>query len=291
MLEIRKAYSTEAYNIVNLTLEVWKDEYSDLLPVNIINDMSKNIDGNVRHLRDQIEENNRILVAVIDDKIVGYVFYAKGSSQVYEHAGEIRSIYILKEYQRQGIGRKLFDSSIIELKKLGFNSMIVNCPVKNRNNEFFIKMGGMFKEIISSKVSEKLIDYNVIYFDLTVNNNDDNSEWQELYTKLVDVSLSITVNRGTIALITSSDNIYFGLNVLGMVSAMEVCVSNMRMGGDDKVDKIIIMNTNNELVIPNGRDLELLMESGNGDAQVLIDISTMEVKMVSELISDYKMEV
>lgn len=284
MVIIRRAYPTDAYSIVGVNLEVWKCEYNDILPSNIIYDMYHNIDNMVKHLKDQIEENNRIFVAVDEDKIVGFVFYAKSKSEEYSSAAEIRSIYVLEDYQGKGLGSQLLDKAMEEIKKLGFKSLVLDCPVKNKNNDFFIKRGGEFKEIISLEVGNYFVDCNVIYFDLRNNHSNDNLRWQTLYTKLVDVSLSIAVNRGNLALVESGGEIYLGLDVFEMVSALEVAISNMKMASKDKIDRILIMGANNELIIPNERDLEALVNCGNKDAKVLIDVMTMDIKKVGELV-------
>ena len=290
MIMIRKAYPTDAYSIVHLMLDVWKSEYNDILPANIVNNMGQDIDNKVRHLRDQIEENNRIFVAIDEDKIIGYIFYAKSTNESYSGSAEIRSLYILNDYQGKGIGSELLDKAKEEIKKLGFNGFILKCPSRNKNNDFFLKKGGVLKEMISSEISGSLIDLNVLYFDLSINDNSNLLEWQDLYTKLVNVSLNITGIKGTLALVESDGEVYLGLNAFKMVTALEVAVANMKMASKDKIDKILILNSDNELVIPNGYDLEVLMESGNENAQVLIDVTTIKVKRVNELISSYKKE-
>ena len=106
MLEIRKAYPTDAYALVNIMDTVWKSEFYDFLPNGIMFEMGKNLEKRIKHLTDQIEENNRIFVALEDNVPVGYVFYAKGQSVVYEASAEIREIYVLPEFQKKGIGKQ-----------------------------------------------------------------------------------------------------------------------------------------------------------------------------------------
>ena len=111
MVEIRKAYQTDAYDLIKIRDLAWKDAYYDILSSDIINSLSKNTDADVRHLQDQIVENNRILVAVDNGKIVGFVFYAKTFGEKYDNA-EIREIYVLPEFQKRGIGKRLFNEAV-----------------------------------------------------------------------------------------------------------------------------------------------------------------------------------
>ena len=140
MISIRKAYPTDAYELVRIRDLAWKDAYYDVISNEIINLMNKNIEESVKHLQDQIQENNRVLVAVDGDKIVGFVFYAKTHGEHYDNA-EIREIYVLPEFQNNGIGKQLFEEAVNNLEKLNYSSFIVTVPIYNKNIDFFVKMG------------------------------------------------------------------------------------------------------------------------------------------------------
>ena len=142
MIEIRKAYPIDAYTLINIKDNVWKNEFYDILPNGIINDMNKNVEERIEHLIDQINENNRVLVALVDDKIVGYIFYAKALNEDYDLTAEIREIYILPEYQHLGYGNALVQKGLHELHKLGYNNAIIGCLSKNKSNEFYKRIGG-----------------------------------------------------------------------------------------------------------------------------------------------------
>lgn len=107
-MEYRKSYPTDARFLVQLRNEVWKNTYYDVLPNGILQYMKENMEEMVNHLRDQIMENNRIIVALENNKIVGYIFYAKSQVDLYDTAAEIREIIVLPQYQRKGIGRELY---------------------------------------------------------------------------------------------------------------------------------------------------------------------------------------
>ena len=141
MLEIRKSYPMDAYTLIKINDTVWKKEFYDVLPSGIFQEMGRYTDRRVNHLRDQIQENNRIFVALDDDVPVGFVFYARTQNVVYNASAEIRSIYVLPEYQRQGIGTKLFEMAVDELKKIGFRSVIVDCPLDSNGIQFFFENG------------------------------------------------------------------------------------------------------------------------------------------------------
>jgi len=54
-------------------------------------------------------------IAIVDDKIIGFSCYLESRDEDLEDAGEIMAIYILKEYQGFGIGKKLMEVCYKEL--------------------------------------------------------------------------------------------------------------------------------------------------------------------------------
>lgn len=59
------------------------------------------------------------------EQIIGFASGGKSRSPEYPYDGELYAIYLLKEYQQQGIGRKLIQSIVNELQSGGYQSMIV----------------------------------------------------------------------------------------------------------------------------------------------------------------------
>ena len=151
-MEYRKSYPTDAYLLIQLKNDVWKDTYYDVLPNGILQYMKENKEEIINHLRDQIMENNRIIVALEDNKIVGFIFYAKSQVDLDDTAAEIREIFVLPRYQRKGIGRKLYQLAKRELRKLGYRTLIISYPSVGNDKDFFQCLGGEIKEKIFQDV-------------------------------------------------------------------------------------------------------------------------------------------
>lgn len=66
---------------------------------------------------------SNIVVAELDGKIVGFSGYGPCRNPGCEGLGEVFSIYILKEAQGLGIGRKLMDAAMEKLK--GFDTVVI----------------------------------------------------------------------------------------------------------------------------------------------------------------------
>lgn len=290
MIQIRKSYPTDAYQLIQIMDTVWKDEFYDVLPNSIFYEMTQNVEKRVQHLKEQIEENNRVYVALEDDNPIGFIFYAKTTNAVYNAAIEIRYIYILPDFQRKGIGTKLFQHVVEEVEKLGVHSLIVHCPAGSNSICFFTKIGAKKREVVSKKMSGHSIIFEVLLFDLEENNQAVvQSEWNDLYVKAQEnLFLLNNIHHEIAVLMTSNGNMYLGLGIKKRVCPIESALSNMYLAGEKLVTKILILDQKSKIVLPCGKCRDLLMELGQEKAEILFDIGTLRKMTIKELNPYYK---
>lgn len=291
MLEIRKAYPTDAYSLINIMDVVWRNEFLDFLPNGIIFEMTHNVDKRIKHLTDQINENNRIFVALEDGVPIGYIFYAKAQSNMYDAAAEIREIYILPEFQRKGIGTQLFEKALKEIKKLGYTSLILYCPWESKGISFFLKMGGIKKETLTKSINGYSVIYDLIYFDLVHISENSPSEWNDIYLMAQEhLYLLNDINREVAVISTKQGNKYLGLGIKNRVCPIESALSNMHMGEEKNASKILILNRESKPVLPCGKCRDLLIGLGQDDAEILFDFGSLRTMTMRELNPYYKDE-
>ena len=162
---IRKAKEEDAKDIAYVNTYTWLTTYKGLMPDELLEERVKTIDDRVPKIINAIKTKDNFYVALDGNKVVGIMSYGKSRNQDYIDSGEIKSIYILKDYQGLGLGKSLFMTGTKELLNMGFNSMILNVLEGNDAFLFYQKYGG-------KKVSEKIDDFggtilkeNVMYFD------------------------------------------------------------------------------------------------------------------------------
>lgn len=162
---IRKAKEEDAKDIAYVNTYTWLTTYKGLMPDELLEERVKTIDDRVPKIINAIKTKDNFYVALDGNKVVGIMSYGKSRNQDYIDSGEIKSIYILKDYQGLGLGKSLFMTGIKELLNMGFNSMILNVLEGNDAFLFYQKYDG-------KKVSEKIDDFggtilkeNVMYFD------------------------------------------------------------------------------------------------------------------------------
>ena len=115
MLEIRKETKRdyeEVYNVIKIAFE--SAEHSD---------------GNEQDLVVALRSSSKFipelsLVAIQDNKIIGYILFTKIKIGEYEELA-LAPLGILPEYQKQGIGTKLIEQGHKIAKKLGYHYSIV----------------------------------------------------------------------------------------------------------------------------------------------------------------------
>ena len=105
-------------------------------------------------------------VAVVDNKVVGVMTCVKCRNEKYKDFGEIQSLYVLKEYQGQGLGRSLIEEGKKLLKHQGYKEMIIECLKENPSCLFYKVMGGKEIEVIDSYTANQTLQCSVFNYQL-----------------------------------------------------------------------------------------------------------------------------
>ncbi len=110
-------------------------------------------------------ERHPILVAVVDEKVVGWTSLSRWSERrAYDDTGET-SFYVKSEYRGQGIGRKLKQAIIDEARRLRYHTIIARVVSESNaslhlNESFgFVHIGTM-KEV--GRKFGKLLDVHIL---------------------------------------------------------------------------------------------------------------------------------
>lgn len=83
-----------------------------------------------------------VFKAVVDGKIIGYV--AGHLTTRYDKDAEIQNFYLLKQYQRQGIGTELLRHFLTWLHQYPVKSLCVGIDDGNPYQRFYYKHGGAY---------------------------------------------------------------------------------------------------------------------------------------------------
>ena len=105
-----------------------------------------------------IEHPETFLVARIEQKIVGYAVASAN-----EHSGHLFSIAVHRDFRRKGIGKRLMEEIIFELKSLGVRTLTLEVRVSNADaSQFYRKIG--FLAVGEAKAYYENGENAIVYF-------------------------------------------------------------------------------------------------------------------------------
>ena len=156
---IREAKVEDAKGIARVHVDSWRTTYKGIVPDSFLESLSY-------ERREQIWttgiEENKVYIA--EDKrgeIVGFASGGKERTGKYEaYIGELYAIYLLEGQQGKGLGQKLFQSVVYDLKEKKLNSMLIWALAENPACRFYEKLGG--KKIDTAEIEidgKKLVEF------------------------------------------------------------------------------------------------------------------------------------
>lgn len=137
-MEIR--YITPADNRMSISRvyeESWKFAYKNIIPQDYLESI---LEGQwVTNLDDPAWKT---LVCIEDSMIVGTSSFCGSRLQHFDGWGEVISIYLLPDHMGKGYGKRLMESVIAELKKLGYEDVFLWVLEENeRARRFYENFG------------------------------------------------------------------------------------------------------------------------------------------------------
>ena len=161
---IRKRKKEDCNELQHVITISWNETYKGIVSDEFLNNLYLNEEERVNNSYNRFnEDDNHQYVLEVDDTVVGFINVGSSDETNYDNCGEIRAIYIINKYKGYGFGKKLIEVGIEELKRMGYDKMIIGCLVGNPSNKFYEHIGG---KLIKQRVFKKLqLKENVYYFD------------------------------------------------------------------------------------------------------------------------------
>lgn len=161
---IRKMKKSDCSFVTHVITVAWNETYRGIVSDKILDNMYLNEDERTNKAYNRFnEKDNHQFVLEVNKMIVGYMNVGPTDDAEYNNCGEVHAIYIINNYKGKGYGRRMIEVGIAELKKMGFDKMIIGCLVNNSSNEFYKHIGGIY---IKQRMFKKLgLLENVYYFE------------------------------------------------------------------------------------------------------------------------------
>ncbi len=155
---IREAKLSDAKGIAKVHVDSWKNTYKNILPTEYLEKLSyeqrtelwvRNI-SKVDHYVFVAENNN--------GEVIGFTDGGKRAENEIEGSGDLTSIYILDQFQGQGIGSKLVNKLFTKLKALGYEKIFVEVLEDNQSKRFYERLGARLEKTEKINIGNKDLD-------------------------------------------------------------------------------------------------------------------------------------
>lgn len=164
---IRNARNEDAEAIADIKIAGWRTAYKGIIEDDFLLKMDRNIEIEKKYKN---IENNEIIVAEYNYEIVGFCIYRdyiKNEKDKNIADCEISSLYVKPELKRKGIGKKLMNYVIDDLKSKGKKKIILGCLKENyQSRAFYEKMGCKFLNSDKSQFGDREYELVIYEFEL-----------------------------------------------------------------------------------------------------------------------------
>lgn len=138
MYSVRKAVYTDAEAIANIHVVSWKHVYTDLVDEKDLSNMTYDNRKTLWQTVLKMQKKQQWTFVLLDgETTAGFISGGPERTERFGFDGEIYNIYLLPEYQRQGLGGMLLKRFTEEIQKHGCKSLLVWVLTQNPASRFY----------------------------------------------------------------------------------------------------------------------------------------------------------
>lgn len=138
MFFIRRARLEDAEAIADIHVKSWKNTYVDLLDEKDLSNMTFENRKVLWETKLKVKKKEQCtFVMYNEEEIVGFVSGGPERTKRFNYESEIYTIYLLPKYQKKGLGARLLKVFAEEMKREGYQSLLVWILKKNPSSRFY----------------------------------------------------------------------------------------------------------------------------------------------------------
>ena len=166
--EIIKMNEENAIEYARINTLSWVQSYKGIINQDFLDKINtlEEIEKMKQNLINGINDGSKRFILKYDGKYVGLFRVRKTKYEGYESYGELGALYLLDEAKNKGLGKILFQEAVKELKKIGYNKMIIGCLEDNPSNDFYKHMGALFEKKNPIKIGEQDLFENIYILEI-----------------------------------------------------------------------------------------------------------------------------
>ncbi|PKR78252.1 GNAT family N-acetyltransferase [Halalkalibacillus sediminis] len=157
MVTVRKARLEDAEHIAEVHDKTWRSTYEPIIKEADLQQVksfqTRKIMWETALQSSKI--NQDVFVAVNEnDEVLGFISGGKERTENFDYEGEIYDIYILEQYQGEGVGRLLLKAFVDSCEENGYTSLLVWILTKNPAGRFYTRHGAAKVEAENVTIGE-----------------------------------------------------------------------------------------------------------------------------------------
>ncbi|GEN46869.1 GNAT family N-acetyltransferase [Alkalibacillus haloalkaliphilus] len=157
-MKIREAKLSDASGIGKVHVNSWRTTYKGIVPDEFLNNLT--YEKREKLWINNISAQDQYIIVAENEtgQIVGFASGGKRETNVHKNAGDLTSIYILEEFQGQGVGTQLMKDMFAYFKEVGYNTIFVEVLKSNETKFFYEAFGAVHHEAKTITIQEKELD-------------------------------------------------------------------------------------------------------------------------------------
>jgi GNAT superfamily N-acetyltransferase len=138
----REAAIADCTAVARVHVRSWRESFAGIVPQAFLDKMS--VEKRARAFEKGFSAPSyRMYVAEAPERgVVGFADFGEPREDIDDYKGELYAIYLLPEFQRKGIGERLFNLGVEFFKRSGKDSMYLLALAVSPYRSFYEKMGG-----------------------------------------------------------------------------------------------------------------------------------------------------
>lgn len=142
---LRPALPADAGGLARVGVETWRTTYQGIMSDETLAGLS--VEARAQGWRGRLETSDPqsfVFLLETNGEVIGFSSggVERDGDPVYR--GEIYALYLLKEYQHQGLGRRLVEASARSLLENGMTTMLIWVLRDNPSRRFYEAIGGKY---------------------------------------------------------------------------------------------------------------------------------------------------
>jgi ribosomal protein S18 acetylase RimI-like enzyme len=142
---IRDAQPDDVPGLARVHVDCWRTTYRGIVPDDYLAKLNyDDSESRWRRILGDAGSTSLVYVALDDNEtVIGFVSGGPARPESYGFTGEVYAIYLLKEFQRSGIGGAMLSAATRSLAGHGFDSLLIWVLTENPSCRFYESMGGV----------------------------------------------------------------------------------------------------------------------------------------------------